>query len=129
MRGARAVRYGNFVTPSPPLRGEGVKRRADLTPDYPPKRDARPFARGLSGKQHRQVLRALQLDLFVHPGIGRGQELGDHVVANGDRIALLAAGLEKIRGGNPVAPGRRQQHHIDAVAVAGEVHHLELGCA
>jgi FO synthase len=51
--GARAVRYGNIVTPSPqpsPLRGEGVKHRAHLTADNPD-RLARMLDQAVAGQQ------------------------------------------------------------------------------
>src|SRR5262249_18700453 len=81
------------------------------------------------GEYGRQVLCALQFALLIHHCVGRGDQLRDAAAAAGDRIALIASGLEEIRGGHAFAPRQRHGDDIEAIAIAGEVHHLELGCA
>src|SRR5262249_9880502 len=81
------------------------------------------------GEYGRQVLCALQFALLIHHCVGRSYQLRDDAAAAGDRIALIASGLEEIRGGHAFAPRQRHGDDIEAIAIAGEVHHLELGCA
>src|SRR6266446_4238699 len=79
------------------------------------------------GEYGRQVLCALQFALLIHHCVGRSYQLRDDAAAAGDRIALIASGLEEIRGGHSFAPRQRHGDDIEAIAIAGEVHHLELG--
>src|SRR6516164_3448048 len=81
------------------------------------------------GEYGRQVLCALQFGLLIHHCVGRSYQLRNDAAAAGDRIALIASRLEEIRGGHSFAPRRRHGDDIEAIAIAGEVHHLELGRA
>ena len=56
-----------------------------------------------------------------------GDQLLDHLAAPGDRVALIAAALEEIRGRHLRTHRLRHRNHVKAVAVAGEVHHLQFG--
>src|SRR5262249_52831570 len=73
-------------------------------------------------KQRGELPRTGQLDLLVHLGVGRGDEARHRVVADGDRVALVARALEEVRGGDLVAHGGRNGDHVEALAVAGAVH-------
>src|SRR5262249_16697756 len=74
-----------------------------------------------------QVLCAFQFALSIHHALVRSYPLRDDAAAAGDRIALIAPRLEEVRGWHAFAPCQRHGDHIEAIAVAGEVHHLELG--
>src|SRR5262249_14318300 len=90
---------------------------------------ANDFRLPLVWKQSRELLCALQLALLIHHRVGRGDELGDNLAATGDGIAFITSRLEEIRRGHPVAPCRGHPDDVEAVAIAGEVHHLEFGGA
>ena len=58
--------------------------------------------------------------------VGRCDQLGDDVVALRDRIVSVAASKKEIRCRYLVAPVPRHRNHVEAVAVAGQVHHFQL---
>ena len=90
------------------------------------------FSSGRDSKRYvlerrRHVLRARQLRGLIHLGLDRREQRRDDAGPARDRVALVARLLEEIRGGNPLAQRRRHRDHVEPVAVAGEIHHLELG--
>src|SRR5262249_23125112 len=136
MRGSRCRPPGAETTgplfPAGYLQGKYLPQRAEAQAALEVPALSRGFRRLRSpydsfGEYGFQVLCALQFALSIHHCVGRSYQLRDDAAAAGDRIALIAPRLEEVRGRHAFARCERHGDHIEAIAVAGEVHHLQLG--
>ena len=80
--------------------------------------------RARSRKIRRQLLGSRLFHLGIHHRIRRREQLGGHVIPLHHRIVGVAVLLEEIGRRHLVAPVSWHRHHVETVAVAGQVHHL-----
>src|SRR3569832_1706544 len=63
-------------------------------------------------KRRGEIFRTRKTAVCIHPVVGDREQLGDSVVTDRDRIALIASALEEVRGRHLLAHRRRHGHPV-----------------